>query len=168
MMQPADESPIVDPMQQLEMQVTDVEAKLERLKALYEQYFLGIERIEPLVPRKQVMRLFAALQQETIRNTALKFRYQSALQRWNLLQARWSKILREIELGTYSRTLARAERRGVIIPSELLPQRARTRGKAATPSPPPSTAPKEDSGFTDMLRELQEDAELTEPSPRRR
>lgn len=154
-------------MQQLEMLVAEAETKLERLKALYEQYFLGIERIEPLVSRKQVMRIFAELQKETIRNTALKFRYQSALQRWNLLQARWTKVLREIELGTYSRTIARAERRGAIIPSELLPRRAKSRGQAATPVPPPAAAPEEDNGFADLLRELQEDAELT-PPPRRR
>lgn len=141
----------------LEALIADLEIKLERLKALYEQYFLGFERAEPLVPRKQVMRGFATLQREPIRNTALRFRYQTLLQRWNLLQARWSKTLREIEQGTYAREIARAERRGAILPDELLLPTGRRRTASPTLPAPADEKTVEQDDFAAMVRELAED-----------
>src|SRR5512147_2185646 len=47
--------------------------KIERLKTLYEQYFMGIEKMEPQVARKEVTRVMLTLQQQYIRNTALRF-----------------------------------------------------------------------------------------------
>ena len=80
--------------------LSDLEHKIDRLRVLYEQYFIGIERAEPLVPRKDVLRTFAALQHIQIRNTALRFRYLNLLRRWKLHAERWDKVLREIENGT--------------------------------------------------------------------
>lgn len=48
----------------------ELESRIERLKALYEQYFMGIEKLEPLVPRKDVDRRITILCRESIRNTA--------------------------------------------------------------------------------------------------
>ena len=35
----------------LDLQLTELEEKIDRVRALYEQYFMGIERLEPLIPR---------------------------------------------------------------------------------------------------------------------
>src|SRR5579862_5699762 len=72
---------------------------------------MGIERLEPAVPRKDVDRKIYALRKEQIRNTALRFRFQMILQRYNTFQSHWQRICREIENGTYKRHLYRAERK---------------------------------------------------------
>jgi hypothetical protein len=89
----------------------DVERKIERLRALYESYFLGVERRPPIVPRTELNRLMLELQQVAIRNAALRFRFQSVAQRWTLLVTYWNRTLREIESGTYRRDLQKTYRR---------------------------------------------------------
>jgi hypothetical protein len=111
--------------------IAELEIAVDRLRSLYEQYFMGYEKIEPTVPRKEVDRKIHALRKEQIRNTALRFRFQMILQRYNTYQTHWQRICREIENGTYSRHISRAQRR---FASERpgAPRRSR---------PPPSTPP---------------------------
>ena len=89
----------------------DLETRLDRLKALYEMYFQGIERIEPAVPRKQVERMFELVRRDQPRSTHLRFRYQSLLQRYTTLQTYWRRITRQIEEGTYKRDIQKMKRK---------------------------------------------------------
>jgi hypothetical protein len=89
----------------------DLERRLERLRALYESFFAGIERRPPQVPRTELNRLMLEMQQSHIRNVALRFRFQTLSQRWVLLVTYWNRTLREIETGCYRRDLERAYRR---------------------------------------------------------
>lgn len=89
----------------------DAERKMERLRALYESFFLGVERRPPHVPRQELNRLMLETQQLAIRNAALRFRFQTLAQRWTLLTTYWNRTLREIESGTYRRDLQKAYRR---------------------------------------------------------
>ncbi len=89
----------------------ELERKLERLRALYESFFLGVERRPPHVPRQELNRLMLEVQQLSIRNAALRFRFQAVSQRWTLLTTYWNRTLREIESGTYRRDLQKAYRR---------------------------------------------------------
>ena len=133
---------------ELEVALEELESRLERLRALYEQYFMGIERIEPAIPRKDVDRRIYVLRREKIRNTAKRFKLQTIISRYNTFQQYWQRICREIETGTYKRHLIRAER---IAPGQLLTIAARKRlGRHAfddvnaEPAPPtgaPSSAP---------------------------
>ncbi|HEY3359728.1 MAG TPA: MXAN_5187 C-terminal domain-containing protein [Polyangia bacterium] len=104
--------------------LNDLEQRIDRLKILYEQYFMGIEKLEPQVPRKEVTRIINNLTKSQIRNTGLRFRYRTLVQRWNLYITRWNRILREIENGTYERDVLRAQRnmakRGVEFPAAEL------------------------------------------------
>jgi hypothetical protein len=95
----------------LEKQIGELEIALDRLRSLYDQYFVGLEKIVPAVLRKDVDRRFYLLRREQIRNTALRFRFQMVLQRYNTYQTYWQRICREIENGTYKRHLIRAQRR---------------------------------------------------------
>ena len=88
----------------------DLETRLERLRSLYEQYFMGMERIEPSVARKDVDRRFWVLRREKVRNTARRFKLQTLVQRYNTLQQYWHRTCREIEQGTYRRHKLKAER----------------------------------------------------------
>jgi hypothetical protein len=88
--------------------IDELETRVERLRALYDQYFVGIERLEPLVLRKDVDRRLWVLRREQIRNTALRFKLETTIQRYNTYQQYWQRIVREIENGTYQRDLGRA------------------------------------------------------------
>src|SRR5262245_14156392 len=95
----------------IDVALEELEARLERLRALYEQYFIGIEKIEPSVPRKDIDRRIHALRTVQIRNTAKRFKLQNIIQRYNTFQQYWLRVCREIENGTYHRHVARAQNR---------------------------------------------------------
>ena len=101
----------------------ELELKIERLKVLYEQYFMGIEKMEPQVARKEVTRTMLTLQQQYIRNTAMRFKFNTMLQKWQLYITYWNRVLREIENGTYVRHLQKAKRKaekeGRELPAEM-------------------------------------------------
>lgn len=141
----------------------DAEVKLKRLKALYEQWFQGIERIEPQVARKDLERLFARLTKDKPRNTAARFRLQQLTARYAIYLTYWGRIARQIEEGTYERDLRRAQRaRGAASPTgsaktfeldldaeidleELLEARDEITsvfGELDRPLPPPAPRPK--------------------------
>ena len=96
---------------EFEIVLSDAEVQLSRIKHLYEQYFQGIERIEPQIPRKQFDRMLHQLRKTQPRNTALRFRFQTLIQRYTTLQTYWKRIARQIEEGTYRRDLLRARKR---------------------------------------------------------
>lgn len=126
--------------EELEMALDELEVRLERLRALYEQYFLGIEKLEPQVARKDVDRRIFVLRREKIRNTGRRFKLQTLIQRYNTFQQYWQRICREIENGTYRRHVIRAEK--TVGPSALLTVAARRRfGKERAKSDQPPAEP---------------------------
>lgn len=96
--------------EQIDLAISELETRLDRLRALYEHYFMGIERIEPSVPRKDVERRVAELRKARFQSTAQRFKFQTIVQRYNTMQQHWSRICREIELGTFRRHRLKAER----------------------------------------------------------
>ena len=91
--------------------VGELEIALDRLQALYNQYFMGIEKLEPMVQRKDVERKINQLRKQQIRNTAVRFRLQTQIQKYNTQSNYWKRICRQIEEGTYKRDVMRAKRR---------------------------------------------------------
>lgn len=96
---------------EFELLLDDMETRLDRLRALYEQYFQGIERIEPTVARKDFDRRMVVLRRARPKNTALRFRRQQLIQRYTTYISYWRRIVRQIEEGTYRRHVDRARRR---------------------------------------------------------
>ncbi len=114
---------------EIETLVNELETRVDRLRALYEQYFMGFERMPPSVPHKDVERRIQVLRKEQIRNTGVRFRFQTMLQRYNTYQTHWQRICRQIEEGTYKRDLLRAQRRAKPEPEpqpEPIPEEAPT------------------------------------------
>jgi hypothetical protein len=147
---------------ELDNALEELETRLERLRALYEQYFLGFEKIEPTVPRKDVDRRIYLLRREKIRNTGRRFKLQTLIQRYNTFQQYWQRVCREIENGTYRRHLLRAER--MMNPDKQLTIATKRRfGKALALE---QQAAAEASGAADTAQELpSEDLEpASEPS----
>jgi hypothetical protein len=96
--------------EEFDQQLHDTEVKLARLRALYEQFFQGIEKMEPHVPRKDMERTLDALRRNLPRNTALRFRMQQLVARYGTYVTYWQRIARQIEEGTYKRDIIRAQR----------------------------------------------------------
>ena len=115
---------------EFEIRLSDAEVQLSRIKHLYEQWFQGIERIEPQIPRKQFDRALHELRKVKPRNTALRFRFQTLIQRYTTLQTYWRRIGRQIEEGTYRRDLLRARRRREASRAEREQERA---GRSSSP-----------------------------------
>lgn len=95
---------------EIEAMLNQLEQRLQRLRALYEQYFMGIERVPPNGERREVVRMVFQLEQTHIRNTALRFRQRSLTQRFNSYKSYWNRVSKQIEEGTYKRDRQRADR----------------------------------------------------------
>jgi hypothetical protein len=101
-----------------------VDKTLDRLKTLYEQYFLGIQKQAPAYIHSDVERKLRDLTQMQIRNTGLRYRLTSIQAKFAAYNSYWRRTLRQIENGTYVRNLSKigrqAARSGADIPEEIL------------------------------------------------
>lgn len=91
--------------------ITQLEQRIDKLKQLYERYFIGVDRKPPMALHHQVVREVLELDQLYIGNTALKFRARTLHQRFTTFTTYWNRTLRQIEEGTYHRDRSRAQRR---------------------------------------------------------
>ncbi|NOQ83405.1 MAG: hypothetical protein GQ551_05305 [Myxococcales bacterium] len=147
---------------EFEITLSDAEVQLSRIKHLYEQWFQGIERIEPQIPRKQFIRTLNFLRKEKPRNTALRFRFQTLVQRYTTLQTYWRRIGRQIEEGTYRRDLLRARRRREAVRAEREQER---RGRSSSPIElDPNADVNMDQLIADASDRMDELLEAPEPS----
>ena len=97
-------------VESLDSRLDELGRKMDRLRSLYESFFMGSDRAPPNIPRRELNRLMLEMQQTPIRNATLRFRFQSLQQRWVLFTTYWNRTLQEIEAGTYRRDLQRAQR----------------------------------------------------------
>lgn len=92
------------------------EQSLNDLIVKYEQYFLGLEKREPLKLLEDVERQARRYATTKISNTMLKFRYNSLVAKFSSYRQYWGRITRLIEEGKYSRDRARMARHAVLPP----------------------------------------------------
>jgi hypothetical protein len=101
-----------------------VDKNLERVKTLYEQYFLGIQKQAPAFLHTDIERKLRDLTQLQIRNTGMRYRLATLTQKFGAYNSYWKRTLRQIENGTYIRNLSKigreAVRTGAEIPEEIL------------------------------------------------
>jgi hypothetical protein len=95
---------------QFDTLLSDADTQLRRLRMLYDQWFMGIERLEPAIPRKELEDLLARLRKEQVTNTAARFRLQQLVARHMTYATHWRRIGRQIEEGTFKRDVLRARR----------------------------------------------------------
>lgn len=105
---------------------------VDRLKVLYEQYFMGIQKQAPAHLHTDAERRIREVSQLQIRNTALRYRFATVQQKFGSYNTYWKRTLREIESGRYVRNLSKlrrqAQRSGEAIPEEIvaaMPKRMR-------------------------------------------
>lgn len=83
--------------------IAHFEQQLGELIVKYEQYFLGLEKREPLRLLSDTESMARKYQGFQIVNSMMKFRYNSAISRLYSYKQYWGRINRLIEEGKYSR-----------------------------------------------------------------
>ena len=80
-----------------------LDKKLNELITKYEQYFIGLEKREPLLLLGEVEKLVRRYTGTPINNTMYKHRYTMLVARLNTYREHWNRILKLMEEGRYSR-----------------------------------------------------------------
>lgn len=89
--------------QKEEKELDDITKKIERLKVSYYQFFMGIEKSEPVNLRNQVEKYFRTSKLNESKRTEVRFRYNGIVQRFRTYSNYWDRTLREIENGKFIR-----------------------------------------------------------------
>lgn len=96
---------------EFEALIKDLEGELGLLKARYEQWIQGIERIPPARQKDRLERRLRELRREQPNNTAMRYRFQAVFARWTTMNTYWQRITRQIEEGTFRRDVQKAKRK---------------------------------------------------------
>jgi hypothetical protein len=125
-----------EPSVDIEELLDQVDKALDRVKVLYEQYFLGMQKQPPSHLHNDVERRLRDLMQISIRNTGLRYRFATLQQKFGSYNTYWRRTLRQIENGTYIRQLSKISRQAALtgeeVPEEILaamPKRMRDQVK---------------------------------------
>ena len=89
-------------------ELDDIEQRIARLRVMYDQYFMGIEKLEPQTKRNESAKILRRTEIHKRGSTRHKFRLRSLQQRFSSYCSYWDRIVRLIEEGRI--------RRGVAVP----------------------------------------------------
>lgn len=83
--------------------LTTLDHQIKELITRYDQYFIGLEKREPLPLLAEVTKLVRRYTNVPINNTMYKHKFNMLVARLNTYREHWNRILRLIEEGKYSR-----------------------------------------------------------------
>lgn len=99
----------LDPVaKELTEKLDELEQRIDRLRSLYEQFFQGIERVEPTMERDAIHRQLLELRTVKTRNTGLRFRINQMVARYTTFENYWGRVTKQIQDGTYQRDVFKA------------------------------------------------------------
>ncbi len=84
-------------------ELSRIEQDLKELEILYEQYFAGVEKREPVKKREALGKRLRRFTNRRIIQTDLRFRYQTLAARYHSYATYWDRILRLMDEGRYIR-----------------------------------------------------------------
>jgi hypothetical protein len=93
----------MDDRNTLARELTGIENEVRELHTLYEQYFAGVEKREPVKKRSAAAQRLLRFSQRRIQQTDLRFRYQNLATRFQSYVGYWDRILRLMDEGRYTR-----------------------------------------------------------------
>ncbi len=79
--------------------LASLEQRLERLRADYDQYFMGQRKRPPLQERTSVQYLIRRLSNQKITNTRLSFKFQQLVAKFNSYNQKWERQMQALEQG---------------------------------------------------------------------
>ena len=91
--------------------ILKVEADLNDLRILYEQFFTGAIKFAPEKEHQEMQRAFRRLLRAPLRNAELNFRVRSLKYRFNTFETYWKRVLKEKEEGRYHKDVFKARHR---------------------------------------------------------
>ncbi|MEZ4483487.1 MAG: MXAN_5187 C-terminal domain-containing protein [Syntrophotaleaceae bacterium] len=124
---------------------------LRELEILYERYFSGMEKREPLRKRENMQQRLRQFVNRRIMQTDLRFRYESLAARYHSYTGYWDRILRLMDEGRYERHI------GSKAPSN----------QPATDQQSASSQSDNEAAYQQMLQAHQE-CKLDRPAPSRK
>lgn len=92
---------------ELEEELKTLAKDVERLRIMYQQYFLGMEKVPPEFQREQLEKRIRESKLNEARKGVYKFRFLSLLQRLRTLEVYWDRMVRDIEEGKIRRGVPR-------------------------------------------------------------
>ncbi len=120
----------------IQRELDQLDKRIADLRVAYDQYFLGMEKIEPLRARTEVQRLVEEIDRKSVRNTGAKFRREQLRAKFLSFQRYWDRVLKQIEEGTFHGHRVKAE-----LHEREREERARRRAdrakEPASAAPPP-------------------------------
>ncbi|MEM7606795.1 MAG: MXAN_5187 C-terminal domain-containing protein [Myxococcota bacterium] len=94
-----------------EIATAEAETDLAVLKARYDQWIQGMERVPPVRARDALDRRLRELRRNQPNNTAARFKFNSIYARWTTLSTYWARVSRQIEEGTFRRDVMKVRDR---------------------------------------------------------
>lgn len=95
----------------IDTKLKELDASLEALKALYDQYFVGLIRRPPLDEQDRWLKSLQSIAVNDLPTAPYKFRYRNIKSRYQSYLRLWEKTSRAIEEGTYKRELQRVSKK---------------------------------------------------------
>jgi len=80
-----------------------LENDLDQLKSLYEQYFNGLVKLQPIREHENWQRAIRSVSLTELTSTSQKFRFTNLKARYQQLNTSWLKICKQIEEGCFIR-----------------------------------------------------------------
>ena len=93
------------------MELAKLDAMIDELKVVFEQYFLGLTPYAPDKLHNQVKRQIRTLRRAPFKNSQMGYQLRTLEGRYNTLNTYWARVLREREAGTYHRDVFKANLR---------------------------------------------------------
>lgn len=121
-----------NPDKEIAAEVEDLEKDIHELRATYELYFMGVEKLEPVTQRDLIKSKLRRWQERKPRNTALRFKIQQLKARMVSLENYWQRTNRQREAGTYRRDQAKVQRREAELMRQQIQQEREKNPRQAT------------------------------------
>ncbi len=96
----------------LKSRLDDLELRIQQMKILYEKYFSGLEKLEPVRERESLRRKVRELNRQPFRSTAQRYRFQTLKARFSSIDQYINRNMVLVERGIHPRFRFRAELAG--------------------------------------------------------
>ena len=97
------------PKKELDLELDQLEERINDLKLQYEQYFLDIVTQPPDKLHQEVILLVRRLQSAPFKNSANNFRMKTLTHRFQTFETYWKRIVKERAEGRYRRDVFKAK-----------------------------------------------------------
>lgn len=99
------------PRRELDLEMDRLEANIEKVRVLYEQYFIDILPLPPDKEHQEINRNIRLLLKAPFKNSQSRFRLRQIIQRFQTYATYWERVLKQREDGVYHKDLFKAEMR---------------------------------------------------------